>query len=263
MSPPCPPSRRSYQILDGSAKPGTNRLVSNWLNHLKEAKGYSDVALITPDGDTMFSTSGRTQPRTPVRQAAKQALDSRKPFLSDLHMGETTQDVHVDLLLPVPSREPGAEPLGTLRLTLSPRRSLFQEIESWPGHSRSAEVLLLRREGPNVMFLNDTRYRGETSLSLMFPAAPGTIFESVGAPEQKGIIRGLDYRGVPVLAAVRVIPDSSWFLISKVDAEESYAAIRGAGSWVLLLATVLILLTAAIIGPLLAPPAVHFLHARV
>ncbi len=44
--------------------------------------------------------------------------------------------------------------------------------------------------------------------------------------EKIGIVEGVDYRGVPVLAALRNIPDSPWFLVIKVDQEEIYAPVR-------------------------------------
>jgi PAS domain S-box-containing protein len=56
----------------------------------------------------------------------------------------------------------------------------------------------------------------------------------------EGIVEGLDYRGVRVLAAVKAIPDSPWYLIAKVDQEEIYAPIREQGKYVLILVGVLI-----------------------
>ncbi len=43
---------------------------------------------------------------------------------------------------------------------------------------------------------------------------------------QQGIVEGLDYRGVPVLAAMRAVPGTPWSLVAKVDQEEIYAPLR-------------------------------------
>jgi two-component system sensor histidine kinase UhpB len=56
--------------------------------------------------------------------------------------------------------------------------------------------------------------------------------------------RDLDYRGVPVFAIIRHIPDSPWFLITKVDASEVDAPGRRLG-WEMALITVLIALVTA------------------
>ncbi|TAN42317.1 MAG: GHKL domain-containing protein [Nitrospirae bacterium] len=39
---------------------------------------------------------------------------------------------------------------------------------------------------------------------------------------KKGIIDGLDYRGVPVIAAIAPVPDSPWSIVSKMDNDEIY-----------------------------------------
>ena len=43
---------------------------------------------------------------------------------------------------------------------------------------------------------------------------------------QKGIVEGIDYRGVPALAAAHAVPDSPWFLVAKIDAAEVYEPMR-------------------------------------
>ena len=43
---------------------------------------------------------------------------------------------------------------------------------------------------------------------------------------QKGIVEGMDYRGMPTLAALHAVPDSPWFLVARIDAAEVYAPLR-------------------------------------
>jgi len=43
---------------------------------------------------------------------------------------------------------------------------------------------------------------------------------------QEGIVGGTDYRGVPILAANRIIPDSPWFLTAKIDISEVNTPLR-------------------------------------
>jgi len=42
----------------------------------------------------------------------------------------------------------------------------------------------------------------------------------------KGIVEGLDYRGVPVVAYVRGVPESPWFLVARMDVSEVYEPLR-------------------------------------
>jgi PAS domain S-box-containing protein len=43
---------------------------------------------------------------------------------------------------------------------------------------------------------------------------------------QQGIVQGTNYRGVSVIADVRAVPDSPWFMVASMDAAEVYAPVR-------------------------------------
>ena len=47
---------------------------------------------------------------------------------------------------------------------------------------------------------------------------------------KKGIVAGRDFRGKPVLADVREVPDSPWFVVARVDLLEVTTR-HGSGSW--------------------------------
>ncbi|MCZ7653790.1 MAG: hypothetical protein M5R42_05160 [Rhodocyclaceae bacterium] len=47
---------------------------------------------------------------------------------------------------------------------------------------------------------------------------------------------GVDYRGVPVLAAYRPVAGTDWFLIAKIDRDEALAPVRDLAKWVSLVA---------------------------
>jgi hypothetical protein len=67
-----------------------------------------------------------------------------------------------------------------------------------------------------------------------------------GALGQVGPFETVDYRGVPVRAVVRAVPDTPWFMVAKVDQEEIYAPLRR-DAWTVGLMTALLLL-AALLG---------------
>ncbi|MBF0505522.1 MAG: PAS domain S-box protein [Nitrospirae bacterium] len=63
-----------------------------------------------------------------------------------------------------------------------------------------------------------------------------------------GIVEGVDYRGVRVLAAIKPVPGSTWIVISKVDAEEVYAPVRERFWIVVLLGGVLLVAAGVGVG---------------
>jgi two-component system sensor histidine kinase/response regulator len=91
----------------------------------------------------------------------------------------------------------------------------------------SAETLLVRREGNDVVFLNELRHRPGPALTLHRTASDPRLPAAMVARGETGVREAVDYREVAVWAAMRAIPGSPWFMVAKVDREESYAPIRG------------------------------------
>ena len=120
----------------------------------------------------------------------------------------------------------GTESVGVMMFRIDPALFLFPQIQSWPVPSRTAETLLVRRDGDNVVFLSELRHRKGTPLSLRFPVADSRLPAAAAVRGRQGIMEGIDYRGVPVVAALRPIPDSAWYIVAKVDQAEVFAPLR-------------------------------------
>jgi len=98
------------------------------------------------------------------------------------------------------------------------------------------------------VFLNELRHRKNTALVLRSPVSRQDLPAAMVARGQVGIAEGLDYRGVAVLAALRRIPDSPWFLVAKIDREEIYAPIRWESRLIAILSGVLVLVVGVSVG---------------
>jgi PAS domain S-box-containing protein len=130
--------------------------------------------------------------------------------------------------VPVPC-VPGAKApaIGVVFLDIDPDQSLFPLVQSWPTPSRTAETVLSRREGNDVVYLNRLRHRANVPLSFRLPIDPTRpVPSAMAALGQEGIVNGPDYRGVSVLAAVRGIPGTPWFMVAKQDLTEVDAPLR-------------------------------------
>ena len=58
---------------------------------------------------------------------------------------------------------------------------------------------------------------------------------------REGIVEGRDYRGVPVIAVMRSIPDSPWFLVARIDTAEVFAPLAERLRLIIILIAVLLL----------------------
>jgi PAS domain S-box-containing protein len=65
---------------------------------------------------------------------------------------------------------------------------------------------------------------------------------------KEGVVHGKDYRGVEVLAVLKAIPNSPWFMVAKVDASEAFAAWRQESILIVSLVVAMIASLAAITG---------------
>lgn len=159
------------------------------------------------------------------------ALRSKKAFGGDLRRDETTTaaaSIQLSFWVPIGTTpQPGAPAQGVLRLQIDPHAFLYPLVQSWPTLSQTAETLLIRREGDNVLYLNELRHRKNSPLTFHLPIAPERHLPAAAAARgEEGLMQGTDYRNVPVLAAIRRVPGTSWMMVAKVDRDEVNATLR-------------------------------------
>ncbi|MDO8281898.1 MAG: ATP-binding protein [Thermodesulfovibrionia bacterium] len=155
------------------------------------------------------------------------AMRNEKVDFIDLHKGETAADIHFGLSVPLfLEADKERHLIGVLILHIDPFKFLYPLIQSWPTPSSSGETLLVRREGDEVLFINELRHRRDTAFSLRFPLTKKELPAAMAVSGITGIIEGIDYRGMPVIASIGAIPGSPWFIVSKMDKNEIYAPMR-------------------------------------
>ncbi|AGA29069.1 sensor histidine kinase [Singulisphaera acidiphila] len=209
-----------------------------------QAYGYSDALLLAPDGNVLIDVKKATDPVGKATQRAiAVALASRGPVLSDLYRG-VDQVVYMDAVQAV--REAEGTPLAVVILRSRAKSYLYPLIQAWPTPSRSAETLLVQRDGEDVLYLSPLRHRPDKALSLRLSLARQERPSVQAVLGRQHEFQGKDYRDdVEVLANPRPIPGSPWFLVTKVDVDEILAEARYRALVISLTVALLILLAAA------------------
>ena len=185
---------------------------------------YEDTLLLSPTGEILRSATGSPFPTTPAtKRAVEIALATRAPTLSDFFAG-VGGSVHIDTAAPV--CEADGSPTAAFILRSNAEDFLYPMLRSWPVLSDSAETLLVRRDGKEVVFLNTPHHLTDPTMKLRIPltktASPG-VQAVLG---RQGVFRGKDYRDIDVLADLRPIPNSDWFMVTKVDRREILADVH-------------------------------------
>ena len=217
--------------------------LENWARDFAGAYGYR-VSLYRSDGTLVFTVPFQTRyPETEDREHFQHAVSSREIVFDDLHivtphLAEDPVPIRLGFWIPIwPEGDKGVLAEGVWKLESDPNAYLYPLIQRWPLPSKTAESLLVRREGNDVIFLNELRHRSHSLLTLRIPIASATHLPATWAVQQnKGIMEGRDYRDIPVLAAFRAVPGTPWSIVAKVDTSEIYFPLRNQawniGIWV-------------------------------
>ena len=202
------------------------------LRSFVEHGGYSAAFWVDAQGTLRLGPQGALQGTLalPEQQALRQALAQAEPVAVELHRDAAFAFAIFGVLAPVFD---GDTPLGAVWLVSDARTQLFPQVESWPSASRSAESLLVQRDGDELVYVSPLRHRSDAPLSLRQAIVPGRDVVVQAVAGARGVVYGSDYRGQEVLALVSAVPDSPWVLVSKLDVDEAFVEAQR-GEWLAL-----------------------------
>jgi len=136
---------------------------------------------------------------------------------------------------------------GVALLNIDPYKYLYPLFQSWPTLSMTGENLIIRREGDSVRYLNELRHYKNGALRISNAMSDTDLPATRAIMGYKGIIEGSDYRGKKVLAALESVPNTPWFIVTKVDTDEVFQPIRKQAIWVVCITFLLIFVCALVL----------------
>ena len=197
-------------------------------------EGYRAVALLDAAGHPVAAV-GRVEatPDGPLRQAlaaalARDGVATTDPYASTVAPAFTAIDFVVRLDTPAP--------MGPLALLVCvDTDALMREVVgTWPLPSATAETVLIRRIDGEAVFLSPLRFATPAAAQVRVPLIDGARDPdhwAVGAGPRAGIVSGLDYRRVPIVAYARPVPGTPWVLAAKMDQSELAIPVRREAAW--------------------------------
>ena len=219
----------ALDALNALAQPesaNTRQLLTAWLDPLLKGGPYERILLLDDKLDLhlVHPEGGSGTLSSVARAAAEAALRTRQVVVTDLHRSGDGRQVYLNFAVPLVVRRvgtndnaPADRSAGVLVLKLNAYDFLFPLIQNWPTVSRTAETLLVRREGQEVLYLNELRHQPGTAMNLRHPLSEARLPAAMGLRGEKVRGEGVDYRGVRVVTAVRPVPDTPWVMVAKVD----------------------------------------------
>jgi len=215
------------RVVEKPADAEAQRQLQAWIERLQTADQYDNVRLLDAQGVIRISVpTDRTPMSSTISRRIPEVLRAGQTTLQDFYRDEHDQRVYLAVLVPILDESEANPSLGMLVLRIDPATYLYPFIQRWPTPSLTAETLLVRREGNEVVFLNELRFQKNTALTLRSSLDQTALPAARAASGREGIMEGIDYQGRPVVAALRAIPDSPWSLVARMDAAEVYAPLR-------------------------------------
>ncbi|MFI5311874.1 MAG: PAS domain-containing protein, partial [Gemmatimonadales bacterium] len=233
-------------LLRSGMPPGVERPLRDVLRATASAYSYSNALLLAPDARLLFALREPAGSLGPTTLAAVRAAAADSgTLLSNFFRGADTV-VRVDVAAGV--RDAGGRVFAVLVLRSSLETHLSTLLRYWPAPSRTASSAILRRDGDNVVVLNNERVSPAEPVATAVPIARTDLAPVRAALGDSGRFDGPDQRGVHVLANLRSIPATEWFLVTAMDESEVLDAVAGRTRIVLVIAALSVLLVVTLGG---------------
>ena len=209
--------------LLSSSEAGTAELLG-WFRSLQKNYHYSDVILLDAEGRIRLRLAEDTGPiNQEIFEKVGEAARQHQAVLTDLHQ-VPLYPPHQDVISPLyRGRSTHSPHVATMILRIDANTFLYPMIQSWPVESGSGETLLVRRQGDEMLFLNELRHQRDSALKLLLPLNRSDLPMAKIVGGQTGIVTGLDYRGVEVIAVGYPVQGTNWFIVAKIDIDEALA----------------------------------------
>jgi len=182
----------------------------------------------------MVAPEGLERNLSLVSPGTSAILQSGQGAFEDFYYDDGDQKIYLKAMVPIFAPEDDSRIIGFLALRIDPSTYLYPMIQRWPTPSATAETLIVRRDGSDVLYLNELKFQQGTALKLRIPLDRTDLSAVKGVTGYEGISEGVDYRGEDVVAAIRGVPGSPWVLVARIDTAEVYAPLTQM-LWVIML----------------------------
>ena len=219
--------RKFSEYLNNPSDLRLKKEINQSLKSLTENFDYKDALLISKNANVRLAyPSEDTLIGNNLKPLLPGIIKERKVLLTDLHKSDLLSFVHLDLAVPlIDSSKNDTLVLGLLILRVDPQKVLYPLIQSWPAPSKTAETLILRREGNEIVYLNELRHLQNTELNLRRDVSIKKLPAAMAVEGITGTVDGIDYRNVHVVAAMNKIPGTAWYMVAKMDRDEILSAL--------------------------------------
>ncbi|MCF6290227.1 MAG: PAS domain S-box protein [Desulfobacterales bacterium] len=220
-----------------------DQILSGW-EVIREHAGFKNIVLAGLDSSVRLSLDPNVVKLSHYAKDMVNKTSSTEDIIfSDFFRCPVSGAIYIDVMAPV--FDPAGRPVAVLILRLDPARDLYPLIRFWPTPSPSSETMIVAKDGSQVLFLNKLRHDPQHALTKRLPLTRLTSPAVQSVLGREGVFEGRDYRGATVVADISPVPDTHWYMVTKVDKSEILAATRYHSFFIGMVVLLLLLLTGA------------------
>ena len=241
--------RSVKQYLNDENKKELRGELLKWMESVRSGYEYDGVLILDTLLKIRMSTSKFDSVISEnIRDQITTAINNHTIVMTDLYKPDSSNKIHLDIILPLIESGDNLKPFGALILRIDPNKTIFPLIQLWPTSSKSAETLIIRKDSDKVVFLNELRHQQNTALNLRQPLTRSRLLGAMAVSGKRGVAEGIDYRNVEVVGYLSSIPDFNWFMVAKIDKEEILAPLKRYFVITIIICVLLILISASLFG---------------
>jgi PAS domain S-box-containing protein len=185
---------------------------------------YADVIVVDLEGHILYSFIGSHQHAdSGLMSIVSSVQKSQKILLNDFSIGPDSQFIHLDIVAPVHIDNSNK---AVLIFTVDPSTFLYPLIQSWPAPVKTAETLLLRKEGDSILYLNQLKYAPNAALRLRQQLTDRSLPPLDAVNGKLESFEGKDYAGRNVIADISSIKGTPWLMVAKIDKSEVFYELK-------------------------------------
>jgi two-component system, sensor histidine kinase and response regulator len=200
----------------------------------RQSNDADSAFIVDAEGNTLAGEHAPDERVSPELAAAvKAAAAGRKPVHTTIYrVDKSPMPLRMDVVIPLLTT--GTPLRGAVIVRIDPRRTLYTLLSEWPVPSLTGESMLWQEIDGQLVALSESRWQSGSARRLVRSFAPsGPLAEPSEraelAPQQT--LLSVDYRGARVLAAVLRVPDTDWWVVSKIDLYEVDGATWTQAGW--------------------------------
>ncbi len=189
------------------------------------------ITLFSRDGQILTHVGEGRAPDAETVNAARSAAagTSRTVQILDVHVeAGSPPRVRMGFIVPIfMDRSPGT-PEAVLAVMVDPTQILFPLITTWPTASATSEVLLIRRQGDEAVYITPSSLIEPKAEPLAFrvPLSRTNLPAAQAILLGDGVREGVGYRGVPILSASQHVAGVPWVVVAKTDTDEVMSSLN-------------------------------------